>query len=451
MEKLSLTEKLLLLNTALLSILLIGIYRGILMKLWKLSKVFNRRLIGVCIYNLVRLLPRKSDWVVFGAESGQGFRGNPKYLFLKLRNEPRLRCVWVLKDSRAVRQVRELGFEAHRCHSRKGIYYQLRAKFFVHSHSIHDDFNRYLLGGAVSVNTWHGVGLKKVWGANKKTFTYKALHEKNPLLRFLKSFVVRTQNAGESYVFSTSEKVSSYYPETFLVRKENILELGQARNDVFFQQTEEDEAVPAWIRENRIITYMPTHRNFGKMDKDINRVMDLDRLDAFCEKYGCKFVIKRHMYSSGQVSRSLKHIIDISRESVDPQLLLKYTDILVTDYSSCYTDYLLLDRPVIFYCYDLDEYLAKSNEMYHNYWEVTPGPKTETFDGLLGALKTAIHRPEGYAEERKRVLEIFYSPDNRGPVAEKQVDYLLRNIIGVESADPRPSSSLLPMEKRNAG
>ncbi|MFD1426146.1 CDP-glycerol glycerophosphotransferase (TagB/SpsB family) [Kroppenstedtia sanguinis] len=447
MEKLTLTQQLLAANTVLLLIILIGVYRGILVKLFKLSKLFTRRLIGVIIYNVARIFPRNSHLVVFGAEGGNGFRGNPKYLFLQIQQDPRLRCVWVLKNPQAVKQVRDLGYEAYTCHSRKGIRYQLRAKYFIHSHSIHDDFNRYFLGGAVSVNTWHGVGLKKVWGANKNTFTYKALHDPNPIMRFLKSFVVTTQNAGESYMISTSPKVSSYYPETFLVPKENILELGQARNDVFFQQTDADETIPEWIRNHKIITYMPTHRNFGKMDKNINRVMNLDRINSFCEKTGYKFVIKRHMFSTGEVSRSLNHVIDISQESIDPQLLLKYTDILVTDYSSCYTDYLLLDRPVIFYSYDLDEYLSKSNEMYHNYWDVTPGPKTEDFSSFMQALENAVKAPEQYRQERKRVLDLFYSKENQQPVTEKQVDYIIRNIFKMK---PVPREGESPAPQRNA-
>lgn len=174
---------------------------------------------------------------------------------------------------------------------------------------------------------------------------------------------------------------------------------------------------------------MPTHRNFGKIDTDINLVFDFQKLEELCERTGYKFVIKRHMYSSGYIPSQYKHIIDISDENIDPQFLLKYTDILLTDYSSCYTDYLLLDRPVAFYCYDLEKYLQKSNEMYHGYFDVTPGPKTQTFPELLSSLEDYINDPSLFKEERKRVLNIFYSKKNQGKVLEKQVNYINEHIL----------------------
>ena len=278
----------------------------------------------------------------------------------------------------------------------------------IHSHSINDDFSKALLGGAISYNTWHGVGLKKVWGANRHTFSYKILHEKGVLKRFFGMFVVRANLAKVNYVVSTSEAVSSYYPETFIVPKENILQLGQVRNDVFFKETEEDAAIPNWIRKGKIILYMPTHRNFGKLETDINLVFDFQKLNDFCAKTGYTFLVKRHMYSSGQAPTIYEHIIDISKESYDPQLLLKYTDILMTDYSSCYTDFLLLDRPVLFYCYDLNLYLQQSNEMYFNYFDVTPGPKVSDFEKLLLELKKSIDEP-GYMNRKEKECWMYFT------------------------------------------
>ncbi|MCS1351051.1 CDP-glycerol glycerophosphotransferase family protein [Mechercharimyces sp. CAU 1602] len=425
-------------NTSLLFLLIgwvLGMMMGIILspkirKVIRLLKVWTRRYVGVTIYNLARLFPRDNKLIVFGAENGGGYRGNPKYLFLHMNTDSRFRCIWVLKKKDVVESLQNEGIEAYHYHSLKGIYYQLRARTFIHSHSIHDDFNRYLLGGATSINTWHGVGLKKVWGANKNTFTYKALHDKRPLIRFIKSPVVKTQVAKENYVISTSDAVSSYYPETFLTSADNVLPLGQARNDVFYINSNEDEAVPSWIKENKVITYMPTHRRFGKLDADLSVIMDLEELDQFCEEYGYKFVIKRHMYSRGEIP-TLRHVHDVSQEGIDPQMLLKYTDILVTDYSSCYTDYLLLDRPVLFFCYDLEVYLQQSNEMYFDYFEVTPGSRPTTFAAFMQSLIEIAEGNDPMQSERARVRDIFYSHENQMPVAQKQVTYFYNHIWNV--------------------
>ncbi|MCR2821433.1 CDP-glycerol glycerophosphotransferase family protein [Lederbergia panacisoli] len=413
-------------------ILLILILLSVNRPLLKKSKLIGKRTLVVMVHLLSKLVPKSRKLVIFGGENGQGFRGNTKYLFLEMTKNPDIKCVWISKNNKVIAYLLRQGFHAHKHHSLKGIYYQLRAKLVIHSHSINDDFSKSFLGGAISYNTWHGVGLKKVWGANKNTFSYKVLHDPNPIRRFFGEFVVKTNLAKKNYMVSTSETVSSYYPETFLVPKANVLELGQVRNDVFFKETEEDEWIPEWIRNEKIILYMPTHRNFGKLERDINLVFDFQILNELCREKGYTFLVKRHMYSSGQVPMIYERIVDISEASYDPQLLLKYTDILLTDYSSCYTDFLLLDRPVLFYCYDLELYLQKSNEMYFNYFDVTPGPKVYHFNEFLGELERSMETPALYKEDRKRVLDIFYSKGNQQEVLQKQIDYIYTNILKVK-------------------
>lgn len=415
----------------LLILVLLSLHRPFLNQLILIGK----RAFVITLHFCSKLVPKNKRLIVFGGEHGKGFRSNTKYLFIEMNKDPDLTCIWISKDYKVVSQVRSLGYAAHGHHSLKGIIAALRAKLIVHSHSTNDDFSKTLVGGAISFNTWHGVGLKKVWGANKSTYSYKAARKKNRFVSFFSMLVVRTNQAKTSYVVSTSPAVSSYYPETFFTPKENILELGQARNDVFFKKTEEDLEIPEWYRNEKVILYMPTHRKFGKLDTDISLVFDFEALNEYCRKRNYKFVIKRHMYSSGSVPTIYENIIDISDQTYDPQMLLKYADILMTDYSSCYTDYLFLDRPVIFYCYDLNVYLKNSNEMYFNYFDVTPGPKVMEFQEVLTTLDVAIDSPNTFAQDRKRVLDIFYSEENQGEVLEKQVNYLKNSILEQKQED----------------
>ncbi|MBL5802213.1 CDP-glycerol glycerophosphotransferase family protein [Heyndrickxia sporothermodurans] len=152
-------------------ILLILILISVNKNLIKKSKLILKRTVVVTTWYLSKLYPKTKNLVVFGAENGRGFRGNPKYLFLEMVKNPELTCVWISKDPNVVSELTEKGYLAFKYKSLKGILYQLRAKLVIHSHSINDDFYKVLLGGAISYNTWHGVGLKKVWGANKNTFT----------------------------------------------------------------------------------------------------------------------------------------------------------------------------------------------------------------------------------------------------------------------------------------
>ena len=70
--------------------------------------------------------------------------------------------------------------------------------------------------------------------------------------------------------------------------------------------------------------------------------------------------------------------IRILPSNADPYPLLRHTHALISDYSSIFFDYLLLDRPLVFYPYDLEAYRTRSRGLYDDYHHVTPGPKAST-------------------------------------------------------------------------
>ena len=100
------------------------------------------------------------------------------------------------------------------------------------------------------------------------------------------------------------------------------------------------------------------------------------------------------------------------------------TDLLITDYSCTYIDYLLLDRPMIFYNFDYRDYLQTDRGLYYNYEDVTPGYKAETFDQLLEELEQIFQGKDHYGKERSRVKDFFYCPEGQKAVGEKLLKFL---------------------------
>lgn len=406
-------------------------------KAYKAIKQFVNRAWHGLVFYLLWLFPRDKRLVAFGADDGNGFSGNPKYLFLEALKIPAIKPVWITKNHDVYNRMKAQGYKAYMCYSREGIWKQLRAGFLIHSHSIKEDFAYIAVGGATSINCWHGVGLKQSWFRNVNAFAGKWSAAKPSLRRSYHLWWAKTNMARKNYVIGTSEEVIDYYPDTFNVSEEYILNLGQARNDVFYDDDLEDSAIPDFFKEKKVITYMPTHRDYGrkkgKREKEIGRNIDYERLSAVLEEYGYVFVIKQHRWNTGEKALHKKYdnIIDISSDNytLDSQLIIKYSDIMITDYSSCYTDFLLLDRPIVFYCYDLEEYLEKW-DLNFDYDYVTPGPKVFDSDGLIDALEKFMKGEDEYEAERQRVKRVFYSPHNQGPVAEKQMEYIINNIIG---------------------
>lgn len=401
--------------------------------LFSAKQLIRTGILGAIFYSLW-LVPRKKELVLFGSDFG--FSGNPKYLFLEFQKQMKYKAVWIAKNIDVYKKMQKQGYEVYLCNTWKGFWTQLRAGTLIHSHSIKEDFSYLAVGGATSINCWHGVGLKRSWFRNINAFSGRWQAAAPSLKRSFNLWWARTNMAHRNFVIGTSEEVIAYYPETYHVKPNYILNLGQARNDVFFDSELEGANLPQIFQNGKVIVYMPTHRAYGERKgkkESVGGDIDYKKLSGILEKYGYTFVLKQHKFNtrSQVVSRRYENIIDISRfnNDLDTQLILKYTDILITDYSSCYTDFLLLNRPVVFYCYDLDQYLAKW-DLNFDYDYVTPGPKVFDSDELIDALEKLMQGQDDYKEERERVKRVFYSPENQGPVAKKQMDYIIEHIIG---------------------
>ncbi|GAB6091619.1 CDP-glycerol glycerophosphotransferase family protein [Spirochaeta dissipatitropha] len=400
----------------------------------KLRRVFN-----FFRFQFSKLYKRQENLVIFSAGKGRLFADNPSYLFKRALKDADLEVYWVTKSKALYAQLKEQGYPCAYAFSSEGKKLAKKAKVAVCSYGAYSDFRGYYLGGANVISTWHGVGLKKVNFAHSKSLNYKRYNHKKKHLRAIHRAMFKLAKFKRYQLISTSPAVSSYYPETFNIKESDVIELGQARNDVFFNtDLIESDKVPAFLAsDSRIITYMPTHRKDGKVSQDIDIILELEALNRFCERTDSYFVIKTHFYSKKFSLSEFDRIVNFASSGIDPQVLLYYTDILITDYSSCYTDFLLLDRPVVFYAYDIDEYLTEDREMYFDFFDVTPGRKVSTNAELIDELNVLISGQDEYVQERARVLDIFYSRENQKPVIDKQWKYIRENLLEAPCSVPQ--------------
>ncbi len=359
---------------------------------------------------LSMLMPRSYNICVFGAWLGERFSDNSKQLFLEMQKHKNLRAVWITKDRETAVQIKKLGHEVYMWGTFKAVWLQLRAKYAVVSNGI-SDLEHTFLGRAVIINLWHGIPLKKVCYDNK--------YEKNwdsPVQK-ARDFIVNIP-LGNMFYVATSKMFTEIYQSAFRVHKEQVLCLGQPRSDIFFQK---EKPAPYFPGKN-IILYCPTHRKEGAQKIDIAKLFDLKRLEIFLKENNYYFVVKKHFYHRNEKEElsMYPHIIDATGMELDIQKLIIETKAMVTDYSSIYIDYLLLGLPLLFYCYDYEEYLAKDREMYFNYEDVTPGFKAKNFDELLNELEIFANNGGGYAkEDRERVKNLFYCKEAQGFVSGK--------------------------------
>ena len=88
--------------------------------------------------------------------------------------------------------------------------------------------------------------------------------------------------------------------------------------------------------------------------------------------------------------------------------ILKYSDGLITDYSSIYFDYLLLDKPILYYIPDIEEYESQDRGFYEPYENLTAGIYAKTEDELLKGLTDIINGVDNYKEKRKALRDRMF-------------------------------------------
>jgi len=368
---------------------------------------------------------RSKHVYVFGAWAGEKFADNPKYLFLQASRIDGVTAVWITRNSDIYKTLKAANYKVEMYSSLRGIYYQLRAGVcFTCSHP--NDIFIYLLGNALQINLWHGVPLKKIAFDDLKT----GIMHQNALNKFLfkiKESIYQFPFRKE-YVVSTSAEITRIYQHAFHKKADKVLQLGQPRNDIFYENSLASDTLPF---NKKIILYMPTHRASGKKKFDLDKIFDLPALNQLCEAHDLLFVVKKHYYHNKEVENlsAYSNIRDITQNDYDTQQLLKHAALLITDYSSCYIDYLLLDRPIIFYNFDLADYTLNDRELYFDYNAFTPGEKVTTFENLLLLLDDKLAKNyDNYLRERHTIRDFFYAESTQkqvGPAILNEVTRLI--------------------------
>jgi len=97
----------------------------------------------------------------------------------------------------------------------------------------------------------------------------------------------------------------------------------------------------------------------------------------------------------------------LSWTNTDPYQILSAADLLITDYSSVYFDYLLLDRPTVFVPVDVDQYRAARGFLLEPYEFWTPGPKVLDQEALEAEIRASLDDPTHGADQRHLINSII--------------------------------------------
>lgn len=328
---------------------------------------------------LIRLLPRGRRLVVFTSDSRAELGGNLGLVHDRMVErslDRRVRLQTILKGSvRARRRMVDRGRLAW-----------LLARADV---ILVDDYQPALTllpphPRVRIVQLWHA------WGAFK-TVGYSRIGKPggpNPYSRVHKNY---------TYATVGSEHEVPFYSEAFGLPESSVVATGTPRMDEFLNPDNQDasrrralDAIPA-ARGRRVILFAPTFRGDGARQASYpTEIVDMAAFHALATEIDAVVVLKLHPFVPDRFeipSRLTDRLIDVSGSSIDVNDVLLIADVLITDYSSLVFEYSALGKPMLFFAFDLDDYVA-SRDFYEPFEAFAPGPIVGSFPELLAAIRS---------------------------------------------------------------
>ena len=242
-----------------------------------------------------------------------------------------------------------------------------------------DDYNRYLRHFQLRqsqrvVQLWHACGAFKKFGQRGTNMSIAADH---------------AYHAQYNMMTVSSDQIRGIYADAFDIDVHKVKALGCPRTDAFYdekrmEQTKEKvyEAHPE-LRNRYVILNAPTFRDIGDDRTQFKPDLDFDRLseELLPEQM---FVVCPHPIMKNKIVEKSYDNIEVIRDFSTNDMML-VSDMLLTDYSSVIFEYVLLRKPIAFYCYDLINY---NRGFYLNYPDDLPGDIYENQTDLMAYLRS---------------------------------------------------------------
>lgn len=340
----------------------------------KIAKALN--LAFFFVYNRITMIFKGLDEkkVLFLSEAHFSLNGNLKAVYDKLGTQFEKK-VYVKPDRRQGERIKE----------KVALWKDLTTAKYI----ILDDF--YGLTSAMKlrknqelVQLWHGSGAFKKFGFSRTNTGDNITNINSGYRKYTKAAV-------------TSEEVRPCFAEAFGISIDKVQAVGSPRTDMFFDKTaiknmkEKIHETYPTLRDKKVVLIAPTYR--GKKVEDASYPFERLKLKELAKELGDEYQIitKWHPALYNNIMRGIcqnpatEDVLDVSAYS-DINDLLLVTDILVTDYSSVIFDYFLLDKPVVYFIYDQEDYQI-GRGLYFDFDNYIYGDIAENYEGLVEAIK----------------------------------------------------------------
>lgn len=236
---------------------------------------------------------------------------------------------------------------------------------------------------------WHGMPFKKVGG----------------------------DRVAASHTLATSKMWVSPLASAFQVAPETVLAIGLPRNDRLIGRGEGRVNELFRRRQGPLVVWLPTFRrtifnDSGHDGLDFDNPFNLpgatvESVEAAANELDINLIVKTHPYTRRQswkgTGLQILDTTELHASGITLYQLLSAADLLITDFSSVWIDFLLTRKPQIFAIGDAEDYSATRGFTFPDSLSRLPGPICTTFRDVRDALETTL------IEERRPRPDIIRS------------------------------------------
>jgi CDP-ribitol ribitolphosphotransferase / teichoic acid ribitol-phosphate polymerase len=235
------------------------------------------------------------------------------------------------------------------------------------------------------IQLWHAAGAFKTVGYSRSASAGKPPF--NPFGRVHKN---------TTHAIVSSDFDAPFYAEALGLPEDRLVPTGIPRMDRFFDPVARDAALAKarrllpQIAGHQVWLFAATYRGekVATASYDFDQ-LDLDGLYALAAEQDAVVLFKHHPFITHRIDVPEAYrdrLVEATDVPIDVNDLLFSVDLLITDYSSIVFEYSVLNRPMVFFAYDLDEYIAE-RDFYVPFDEFVPGPIVRTFADLLEVIR----------------------------------------------------------------
>lgn len=371
---------------------------------------------------MVGLLPKNKKLIIFESFNGRQFSDNPRAIYEYLKdNYPDYRMVWSV-DKRHLKNFSNHEIEIAKKFSLKWFYLFPIAKYWVSNSRLPLWFPK--SKRTVYLQTWHGTPLKKlgvdiedVKIAEEDTLSYK------------RDFV--KESSKWDYLISPNKYSTEIFKRAFGYNNQ-IIETGYPRNDILINQNnpksieriKKETKLPL---DKKVILYAPTWRDDEYDENNQYKFKIHLDLEKMKEEFGEEYIVVLRLHYLVSEKLELANyegfVYDFSSYE-DIRELYLISDLLITDYSSVFFDYAILERPILFFVYDIENYRDNLRGFYFDFENNAPGPLLKTNSELINEIKQI----EGIRKDSMKRIKEFkqtFSSLEDGKATKRVVESIL--------------------------